>query len=498
MNIDSALVICRRRRDRGAWLARLASMCVLLALLPAPSNAAVLELSQGWVLIDATDSEAPPERQANWQPMLLLDDAVLSNPETAKQPVWLRVDFTSAAAMSADAPPWGIYLPFFYYGGSVWLNGVLLALVPISNDAISARSYQPRLFTVPAALLRAGRNEVMFHAAGSNEMVPIRLSTVIVGPLAEVQPLFERRLFWARAVPQMTVFGSVLVAGFMLLIWWRRPDEILYGLFGIAAVLWGVRTITFLVDILPWQQWHWWRMVFQCATGGFIIAMALFALRLARLHRPHVERALIGYAMIGPLWFALAGFSADTGVGRWWLGGMMVVGVVIIVVTLPALARQKKLLTATLRLTIVLTALFGIHDYLLTWHPSVLARVLPQWTGHRVFLLHLGTSAMLLAMGGLLTARFIKSLAALADLNRTLESPRGRPRTAAGNQLRAAGRAAAPTCSGRGAPTDHARSARRTGLAAVHFAVAGRARRHELGPDRCCLARLHRRHAACA
>ena len=420
MNIDQAPAIHATRSACMRWLASISML--LLLLLPVAGSASVLELTRGWVLPGATSTDMPPGPDANWSLLLLPNDAVQSPPETAQQPLWLRLDFERPTAVTPDAPPWGVYLPYFYWGGSIWLNGVLLARVPIIDENVFARSYQPRLITLPAALLREGHNEVALHAAASGNALPAPLSSVIVGPLDQVQPLFERRQFWARAVPQMTVFGSVLVAGFMLLIWWRRPDEILYGLFSVAAVLWGIRSITFLIDVLPWQQWDWWRVLFQCATGGFVIAMALFSLRLARLNRPRMERALIGYGLIGPLWLAFVGFSADTAVGRWWLGGMMIVGIVIIVVTLPALARQKKLLTATLRVTMVLTVLFGIHDYLLTWHPSVLARVLPEWTGHRIFLLHLGTSAMLLTMGGLLTARFIKSLAALEDLNRTLES----------------------------------------------------------------------------
>ncbi len=406
----------------------LPGLALRVLLLAALSGCAVrddhlLELSESPAVSVVTGASAavPPAPDAAWQRVTLPDDAVRSRPAQMREPAWYRIDFKRSKPAQADPSPWSVYLPYFYYGGSVWLNGVLLAEFPVSDEQIYARSYRPRLVLLPAALLRADHNQVTIYAAHSSSL-PMQFSKVIIGPAAALQPLFDQRLFWARTVPQLTVFGSVLVAGSMLLIWWRRRAEVLYGLFGVAAALWGIRSFTFLIDALPWQQWHWWRVLFQCATGGFVIAMALFSLRLARLERPRVERALLGYALIGPLWLALGGFAADAAVGRWWLGGMMAVGIVIIGVTLPALARQKKMLTATLRIAMVVTVLLGIHDYLLTWQPTLLARVLPEWTGQRIFLLHIGTSAMLLAMGGLLTVRFIKSLVALDEFNRTLEA----------------------------------------------------------------------------
>ncbi|MEP6557848.1 MAG: ATP-binding protein [Burkholderiales bacterium] len=373
-----------------------------------------------WVLTGASEAN-PPSPDAPWQHVTLPDDTARSRPAQARQPAWYRIDFERLQPTQSDAAPWSVYLPYLYHGGSVWLNGVLLAEFPVSGEQVFARSYRPRLVTLPAALLRPGRNEVAIFAAHAS-VLPMQFAQARIGPAAALQPLFDQRLFWARTVPQLTVFGSVLVAGSMLLIWWRRRAEVLYGLFGVAAFLWGIRSNTFLIDAMPWPQWHWWRVLFQCASGGFVVAMALFSLRLARLEWPRVERALLGYWLIGPLWFAVGGFAADTAIGRWWLGGMMAVGIVIVAVTLPALARQKKLLPTTLRITIMVTVLLGIHDYLLTWRPDLLARLLPEWTGQRIFLLHFGASAMLLAMGGLLTARFIKSLVALDDLNRTLEA----------------------------------------------------------------------------
>jgi signal transduction histidine kinase len=223
-------------------------------------------------------------------------------------------------------------------------------------------------------------------------------------------------------VPEITVVVSLLVAGFVLFIWWRRRAEVLYGLFGLGALLWGIRTMTFVIDALPTHLWPWWRLLYHSATGGFIIVMALFTLRYAGIRRPWLERALAGYWLIGPLWFALQGFDAEPLVARVWLGGMMPIGIGIIAVAFWSLGHQRTLSSTVLPVAMVFAAVAGLHDYLISWNTPLVARLLPGWVGHRIHLLHYGSNTLLLAMGALLTARFVHTASSLEDLNRTLET----------------------------------------------------------------------------
>ena len=64
----------------------------------------------------------------------------------------------------------------------------------------------------------------------------------------------------------------------------------------------------------------------------------------------------------------------------------------------------------------------GVHDYLLASNAAVLQTLLPQWTAHRIFLLHYAADLLLLVMGAILSARFVNTLQALEQLNQTLES----------------------------------------------------------------------------
>jgi hypothetical protein len=98
------------------------------------------------------------------------------------------------------------------------------------------------------------------------------------------------------------------------------------------------------------------------------------------------------------------------------------VGLLIIAVAFVYARRRGTLTAAALSAVMAFAVLVGIHDYLLTWDPRLLGRFFPEWTGHRIHLLHYGSNTLLLAMGALLTARFLRTLHSLEELNRTLET----------------------------------------------------------------------------
>ncbi|RYY64202.1 MAG: hypothetical protein EOO24_56550, partial [Comamonadaceae bacterium] len=84
--------------------------------------------------------------------------------------------------------------------------------------------------------------------------------------------------------------------------------------------------------------------------------------------------------------------------------------------------RQRTWASAVMPVAIGLATLAGTHDYLVSWDAPLLDNLLPHWSAHRLFLLHHAANLLLLAMGGLLAARFIQTLASVEQLNESLES----------------------------------------------------------------------------
>ncbi|MBW8843723.1 MAG: hypothetical protein JF607_01940 [Burkholderiales bacterium] len=364
-----------------------------------------------------SDAAVPPPDGAIWERVQLPHYRLLRRdaPESAS---WYRVEFDGDAS---SQEPWAAYLPYLYNGGTLWLNGAPMASILSSRPDLHVRWERPYLVTLPNGPLWPHGNVLVLRLPPAAGASILRMPALEVAPLRLLMPVYDRRLFWVRTMPQITVAVGILLPCFVLFIWWRRRSEVLYGLFGVAVLLWAVRTLTFVIEVIPHDEWRWWRISYHAATGGFVVVMALFALRFARLNRPLLERALVGYALLGPLWLLVQGPGADAWVGYVWGGGLIGVGLGAVAATAWAAVTRREKTAALLLIALALAACAGVHDYLMAYGALALSRWLPEWSQQRFFLLHHAANLLLLVMGGLLTQRFIDALTAIQTLNHTLE-----------------------------------------------------------------------------
>lgn len=385
----------------------------MLALLgPVNAAAVTIEPRQVSVLI-GSDSAPPGVADARWQPTSLPD-------VRTADVVWYRVEFDIAAAIATEY--WVLYLPYLYGGGRIWLNGEPLAAVPESSQVLRVRRERPLLLSLPASMLHAGKKNVLhLRAVPAYTHRGTGAPRLVVGSQDEVQPKFERRLFFMRTLPLVTLVMASVVGLLVIFVWLRRRQEVLYGLFGLAAVLWAARTTNLLVDALPASVWPAWRLLYHATNGGFVICMALFALSLAGWLRPGVARALAAYAVLGPVLYLAAGAQAENLVARWWTAGLIPIGLSIVVVSVAAAWRQRTPGTVVIALAMSFAVGAGAHDYFIAWNaPRIEA--LSGWIGHRIFLLHYGANLLLVVMGVLLTLRFVSSLHEAEGARHTLEA----------------------------------------------------------------------------
>ena len=228
-----------------------------------------------------------------------------------------------------------------YDGGEVWLNGSLAGRVPDNTTASHVRWARPHLVSLPSSLLRPGRNELAVRTALPRGGAAVGFPRAGIGPQAELAPLYERRFFWVNTAPLITASLCLLVAVFVLFIWWRRRIEVLYGLFGLAAGLWGVRTLTFVIEVLPVELLAAVAPDLPGATGGFIVAMAVLALRFAGIRRPWVERALVAVLADRAALGAGGRRAVEPLVNRYWIAGFLPIGIAIVAVSLWTVWRQR-------------------------------------------------------------------------------------------------------------------------------------------------------------
>jgi signal transduction histidine kinase len=405
------------RHGRSRWLHCAALVAtLLLGACATAAPASVLEPTTIGVL--STPDATPPGADRAWQTVPLPDIRGPSRPQPAAI-TWYRIRFDTGGAVTE---PWAVYLPYLYGGGQVWLNGAAVGQLTEHTPHLHVRWARPHLLSLPAGLLHPTGNELLLRAAVPPAGVSMAMPRLAIGPLSQLRPLHDRRFFWVSITPYITATVCLLVAVFVLFIWWRRPTEVMYGLFGLASGLWGVRTLTFVVEVVTDEWWLLWRAVYLSATGGFIVAMAVLALRYAGQRRPWLERGLLAYWLLGPLWLLAQGAPAEPFVNRYWIAGFLPIGLGIVVMSIWIMLRQRTWDSAVLPGAMVIAVLAGLHDYAVNWNIQGARWLLAGWADHRIFLLHYGANLILLAMGGLLAARFIQALGGLEELNRTLES----------------------------------------------------------------------------
>ncbi len=410
--------------SRWTWAAVLLGVLLLAACAPAPdADRRSIAPTEAEVLTDTDPSspqslQPPADNDPRWRTVALPDVQM-------QRHAWYRVAVQMPLPVAASVAPdgaWMVYLPYLYGGGQVWFNGALIAAVPENSPGLRVRWERPHLVGLPPALQRAGTNWLLLRTVALPASPSTRLPPLVVGPQVEVQPLYDARFFVMRTIPVMTVFVAGIAGLFVLAIWWRRPHEWLYGLSGLVALAWALRTTTFVFDTLPTGWWAAWRFLYHVSNGGFIILMAMFALVLAGWARPWLLRAMAAFWAVGPVIYLAGGGSpaVEEWVNRWWLAGMIPIGLMALVVVLLVAWRQPTPARRLVALAFVLAFLSGIHDYLLAWQVPWFMALWPQWTAQRIFVLHYGANLLLLTLAYEASRRYLRGQRALEESHHTL------------------------------------------------------------------------------
>lgn len=352
----------------------------------------------------ARDAMQPPTNLP-WSRVTLPDRWAVNWPGITGT-VWYRVRF------HVDQPagePWMAYLPRLREGGALFVNGQLLATVRGPDAGNYVRWMRPHAFLIAPAQLQAGTNELHVRVDVASE--DKTMSSIYVGPESVVRPLYESRHFWTYTVAQITVFITLALAVFVLVIWVRRRMAFDYGLFGLASLLWGLHTTNYVIETLPEALWLPWRVVRYASTGGFVIVMTLFMLRFAGMRRRNLERALLAYWPTGPLVLLVGGAAWHRAVDRYYQAGLIVISALMVGVTLTAGWRMRTPGSLALCAAVLVGIACGVHDYLLS----------QGWSDpERPFLLYFAADALLVVVGVLLADRFTRSLGEVEEANATL------------------------------------------------------------------------------
>jgi signal transduction histidine kinase len=271
----------------------------------------------------AVASDAPrfPAMGARVQP--LPDDWSQSRPGF-EGTVWYRVHFDAPDAGDAQAVL-ALYVERVCTNLEVHLNGRRIFSGGRMEEPVTRNCYHPQLVPLPEALLQARGNQLDLKVRGhALEHVLSRdraagLSTLRIGPLAELAGTWRKAQFWNVTLTQLAGVTLLVLGLFMFGVGWFNRDTSKLMVFGLMAIAWAVLTARVWLNELPVAN----------AAAEFLVGLGLapvgglavaFLLRYAGLRWRKLDLLLLAQCVLLPVSLALAGPAELHAVTMVWYG----------------------------------------------------------------------------------------------------------------------------------------------------------------------------------
>lgn len=374
-----------------------------------------LELKQADFRIDA--SATPPADSATWQPQGLPDSWPINHPQAVAENVsggWYRLRFQMPAVFD---PLQAVYLPKLGLNAAVVLNGRRIGDGGPFQEPFGRNWNRPLLFLVPPGLLRPGEN-IMHLRLLSNAYTQANLHSVWVGPDSLLRPKFERALLLRVTLNQT---ASLLIASMgllMLSLWWRRRQDVAYGYFGGSALIWAAQSTNLYWVEVPLATAHW-EIVVNSSIQVFSALLLISLLRFSAAGGRPLLPLLWFSAIASPLTLMLSPARTYLSLTAFWHVFTLFCTSLTLVFLLRAAIkwgnRDAGLMAAAMCLVVVLAG----HDWLMHSQHIWLSR--PHELLEDLYLMHYSAPLIFLAIGMIMTSRFVRVLNEFEALNDDLE-----------------------------------------------------------------------------
>ena len=352
-----------------------------------------------------SDVAAPPEARGGTS--VALPDRWWTSRPGSEGSGWYLLEWNRPAGPAGfDA----IYLTATTVPAEVFVNGHLIGSTGPLLGPRPGGWQVARLFVIPNGAVVPGVNVIALHVY-ENSRGQAALGPVLAGPMSALKERESRDLLLHTLGPAV-VSATIIVLGLFIIVLWLRRRDATYGLFGFAAILWGVHTGLSLLPAALLPQPHWtiaWTALYML----FVALLCLFCLRFAEVDWRGFRRLIVGFTLAVPVvLYAASAFDVlyrATVVVRFSM-------ILIVLVALTAVARYAlaKRDTESILLMIAgaVSAAFGVHDWLVAQSMTDLRPLM---------LVPYAGLAFLLLVGWILTDRFVRALNEYEALNASLE-----------------------------------------------------------------------------
>ncbi|MES2532273.1 MAG: ATP-binding protein [Pseudomonadota bacterium] len=242
-----------------------------------------LEMGVTAVGQSATPPATPATDDAAWRETVLPDNWDSTWPDASGH-AWYRLDLVAPASWW-DAPI-AIYLPAVGMNAQLFINGADLGSQGRMTEPVTRNFYTPLLFHLPHALLRpAGQRNVLHVLVTGYPQHRNGLGEVYVGPEEPLRAAWRWRSFWQNTGTLISSVFTIAMGAYVLMLWSRERANVVFGWFGLAALVWGIRNLNLYVTDLPLSNLRWSQLSVVGAVG-FVGFFALFTLRYCETESP--------------------------------------------------------------------------------------------------------------------------------------------------------------------------------------------------------------------
>ncbi len=320
--------------------------------------------------------------------------------------IWVRYRFDGSVAADRSV---SLICDFIRENFTVYFNGTDIARTRHSRTDLGFDWVKPRQISLPAALLRPGSNELIFHIE-SRAGVPLAIGMIGLGSDETIQGHFNRQIFFNSTAPEI-INGILLVLTCgSLAAWSVRPKADVFCWLGLLGIVWYFRNLHYYIDAPPFENDLFWALT----TDSVFVLMALIFAFAATFFDLRAAQRMIGWvtamAALGIVVRHALVAAGQSDVPSFLTTVPIIVANTVILAR--AVWRQRRTENILMLIAVIAAFAFAFHDLLLV----------SQGTGLVPFQLQsFGSLLVFSAFGFALGRRMLEALAMNEDVNMTLE-----------------------------------------------------------------------------
>jgi len=379
----------------------------LLVVCFAPLGTLHAETAHDKVSFVVSDSEVPPDNNANWQP-ITLPDAWSQAQQQQGTNVWYRIQ---TYLKSEPRENWAFLLERINMNAAVFLGKQFLGNGGTFEEPMARNWVRPLLFQVPSSLLNKGENIIYVRVLA----YPLRgggFKSYQFSPNDSLIETYQALYFHYITSSQLICFSLITFACLLLLFWFAKRQHTEYLWLATAALSGAMFPANMCVQNIPVAKdlWVW---AVQVGIGWFVWSILITFHRYFNIHKPWLEKTVAAYAILGSIIIFFVPNSIHQQTILIWQTAFIFLATYIFILTIYEWHKHRDLLHLGWVLGYSMMYLTGVHDWSLI--------IATQGYFFKIYY-HYGTFILIVLAAFVMLSRFTQSLKETEQLNHELRN----------------------------------------------------------------------------